>query len=272
MLAGVGVAAYLQLEQRQGDTTAEQVLGVARPVRPGPRRPSATSGPPDPTALLQPFAEQVRRDTGTDFVVVMTPDGIRYSHPNPAEIGAHFAGADRPRAAEGGGGGAERRSPVRGGSVRAVVPVRGRRTRRRRSSPSARRSPPGQQRDDPSGACSFRHHPRLALAARRGIGVVAGQPLAPAHHPRPRARRAQPGMYRVLRRGAARRARRRAPHRPDGPRAAGQQRSAAAARAARGRIGGASTTLGLPGPWAGARLGGGTAATRSTSPPTGLSW
>ena len=46
--------------------------------------------------MLQPFAEQVRRDTGTDFVVVMTTDGIRFTHPNPAEIGRHFLGTIAP--------------------------------------------------------------------------------------------------------------------------------------------------------------------------------
>ena len=53
---------------------------------------------PDPTARLQPLAEQVRRDTGTDFVVVMTVDGVRYTHPDTAQIGKHFLGTIAPAA------------------------------------------------------------------------------------------------------------------------------------------------------------------------------
>ena len=71
--------------------------------------------------MLQPLAERVRRDTGTDFVVVMTPDGIRYSHPNPAEIGGHFRGTIAPAAA--GGTVVETFTGTLGPSVRAVVPV-----------------------------------------------------------------------------------------------------------------------------------------------------
>ncbi|WP_206063232.1 sensor histidine kinase [Nocardioides sp. HDW12B] len=47
---------------------------------------------PDPMTRIQPFAEQVRRDTGTDFVVVMGLDRTRYSHPNPALLGKPFIG------------------------------------------------------------------------------------------------------------------------------------------------------------------------------------
>ncbi|MFC4008789.1 ATP-binding protein [Nonomuraea purpurea] len=49
-------------------------------------------GDPNPTARLQPFAEQVRLQTGVDFITIMKPDGTRYTHPNPAEIGRRFLG------------------------------------------------------------------------------------------------------------------------------------------------------------------------------------
>ena len=54
---------------------------------------------PDPSVVLQPVAERVRLDTATDFVVVMTTDGIRYSHPDPAEIGRTFRGTIAPAVA-----------------------------------------------------------------------------------------------------------------------------------------------------------------------------
>ena len=47
---------------------------------------------PSRTATLQPYAEQVRVDTDTDFVVVMGLDRIRYTHPNPDNIGKQFVG------------------------------------------------------------------------------------------------------------------------------------------------------------------------------------
>jgi PAS domain S-box-containing protein len=75
----------------------------------------------DPPAVLQPYAEQVRRDSGTDFVVVMSPAGIRYSHPDPANIGKRFLGSiEQARA---GRTHTEQYSGTLGPSVRAVVPV-----------------------------------------------------------------------------------------------------------------------------------------------------
>ena len=120
VLAGVGVAAYLQLEQRQRDTTAEEMLGVAHTLAAAPdvRAALATA---DPSAVLQPLAEQVRRETATDFVVVMTVDGIRFTHPDPTQIGGHFLGTIAPAAR--GESLTETYTGTLGPSVRAVVPV-----------------------------------------------------------------------------------------------------------------------------------------------------
>jgi two-component system CitB family sensor kinase len=120
VLAGVGVAAYLQLEQRQRDTTAEEMLGVAHTLAAAPGLRAALAGA-DPTAVLQPLAEQVRRETDTDFVVVMRPDGIRFTHPDPAQIGQHFLGTIAPAAH--GESITETYTGTLGPSVRAVVPV-----------------------------------------------------------------------------------------------------------------------------------------------------
>lgn len=43
---------------------------------------------------IQPFAEDIRKATNVEFVVVMDMEGIRKSHPNPAIIGQHFVGGD----------------------------------------------------------------------------------------------------------------------------------------------------------------------------------
>ncbi|MFE3142408.1 SpoIIE family protein phosphatase [Streptomyces scopuliridis] len=47
---------------------------------------------PDPTAILQPRAEAVRKASNVDFVVVLNTKGIRLTHPNPSRIGKHFIG------------------------------------------------------------------------------------------------------------------------------------------------------------------------------------
>ncbi|WP_391858613.1 SpoIIE family protein phosphatase [Streptomyces rugosispiralis] len=76
----------------------------------------------DPSAVLQPLAERARKASGVDFVVAMTPQGIRYTHPNPGRIGKHFMGSIRP-AAEGRTV-QETFTGTLGLSVRSVVPVK----------------------------------------------------------------------------------------------------------------------------------------------------
>jgi two-component system CitB family sensor kinase len=49
---------------------------------------------PDPSRLIQPIAENVRRQTGAEFVVVGNRDGIRYAHPLADRIGKEMVGGD----------------------------------------------------------------------------------------------------------------------------------------------------------------------------------
>jgi sensor histidine kinase regulating citrate/malate metabolism len=122
VLAG-GAAAYLQARERSQVTTGERVIAVARSVAASPLVRSAVTTPPgNASAVLQPYAEQVRRDTGTDFVVVMSTKGIRYSHPKPELIGHRFSG--HIDAAVAGGVVLETYGGSFGLSERAVVPVR----------------------------------------------------------------------------------------------------------------------------------------------------
>lgn len=75
----------------------------------------------DPSAVLQPFAEEVRRDTQVDFVVVMRLDRTRYTHPDPRQIGRRFIGdlGDAPQ----GRVFTQEYAGTLGPSERAVVPV-----------------------------------------------------------------------------------------------------------------------------------------------------
>lgn len=98
----------------------DEAVSVASAVA---RAPSVTDAidTEDPSALLQPFAEAVRVDTGVDFVVIMNPDRIRWTHPDVEQIGKTFIGNL---------GGAldgevytEEFVGTLGPSIRAVVPV-----------------------------------------------------------------------------------------------------------------------------------------------------
>ncbi|MGE7435125.1 SpoIIE family protein phosphatase [Kitasatospora sp. NPDC001175] len=75
----------------------------------------------DPTAALQPFAEPARKESGVDFVSVLSPDGIRYTGPVSVLIGKRADG-DIARAAAGQAVTETYRGPL-GEAVRAIVPV-----------------------------------------------------------------------------------------------------------------------------------------------------
>jgi two-component system, CitB family, sensor kinase len=116
---GAGLA-YLDASHAADDRATQQVVAVAGTVADAPTVRAALSTP-DPSAQLQPFAERVRADTGIDFVTIMNPEGIRFTHPNPAEIGQRFLGnIDE---AVRGGLVTETYTGTLGPSVRAVVPV-----------------------------------------------------------------------------------------------------------------------------------------------------
>ncbi|WP_208298264.1 SpoIIE family protein phosphatase [Streptomyces sp. BK208] len=76
---------------------------------------------PDPSAVLQPRAEAVRKATGVDFVVVTNPEGIRYTHPKPDRIGKKFVGNIEPALA--GETVTEEIEGTIGPLVQAIVPV-----------------------------------------------------------------------------------------------------------------------------------------------------
>jgi len=117
----VGSALQVAAERRDHEAdTRQQVLAVARSVADAGGVREAVRGP-DPTAVLQPAAEAVRRDTGVDFVVVLAPDRTRYSHPDPAALGKPFLGTIAPALA--GEAFTETYTGTLGPSVRAVAPV-----------------------------------------------------------------------------------------------------------------------------------------------------
>jgi two-component system, CitB family, sensor kinase len=119
VVAGV-IVAYVQAGRTNYDTARQKALVVAWSVAAAPTVQEAIRQP-NPTLALQPFADQVQRDTGIDFVVVMSTTGVRYTHPNPNEIGRVFIGHIDP--AVHGTPLTETYTGTLGPSVRAVVPV-----------------------------------------------------------------------------------------------------------------------------------------------------
>jgi sensor histidine kinase regulating citrate/malate metabolism len=120
IVAAAVLAAYLQARDSAYDAARSQVKSVALAVAATPAVAAAVAAS-DPDRSLQPYAEQVRRSTGTDFVVIMDPGGIRYSHPDPKQIGGRFLGHTEPALA--GRAFTETYTGTLGPSVRGVAPV-----------------------------------------------------------------------------------------------------------------------------------------------------
>ncbi|MFB7505803.1 SpoIIE family protein phosphatase/ATP-binding protein [Streptomyces broussonetiae] len=122
LLVVAAVVAQLLQVQRDSDTEARnRSLAVAQTFANAPGT-AAALRTADPTKVLQPKAEAVRKSTGVDFVVVMNTDGIRYTHPKPGRIGKKFVGTIAPAVA--GGTVIEHVNGTIGPLVQVVVPVK----------------------------------------------------------------------------------------------------------------------------------------------------
>lgn len=82
----------------------------------------AAFGLPDPSVVIQPLAERIRRATEASFVVVMDMQSVRYSHPQADRLGKHFVGGDEVDALAGKTY-VSRAVGTLGLSLRAFVPV-----------------------------------------------------------------------------------------------------------------------------------------------------
>jgi len=120
VVVAVGFATY-EARHTTRENARQKAVAVAESVADSPAVRAAFQSNA-PCAVLQPYAEAVRKDTGVDFVVVMQLDRTRCTHPNPKEIGGHFIGGlgDAPR----GGIFTQENTGTLGPSERAVVPVR----------------------------------------------------------------------------------------------------------------------------------------------------
>ncbi|MCW7945457.1 histidine kinase [Streptomyces hygroscopicus] len=121
LVAGYALFSYASDRGQAQDAADRQVMAVARSVADAPSVRAAIRTL-DPSRSLQPYATQVQRHTGVDFVTIMNPGGIRWTHPNPALIGERFLG-NTARALKGESF-TETYTGTLGPSVRAVTPIR----------------------------------------------------------------------------------------------------------------------------------------------------
>ncbi|MCF6524962.1 sensor histidine kinase [Streptomyces sp. JJ36] len=123
LVAGCSVFAYVKDQEQAEESARHRATATARAVADSPSVREAIRTD-DPSALLQPYAERVRKDTGVTFITIMNPEGVRWTHPNPERIGGTFVGHTGP--ALRGETFTETYTGTLGPSVRVVTPVRDR--------------------------------------------------------------------------------------------------------------------------------------------------
>lgn len=124
VVAGCAVFAHATARGQAEDAARRQAGAVARAVADSPSVREAVreaAGGSDPSLRLQPYAEQVRIDSGVDFVTIMDPAGRRWTHPDPGRIGERFLGTTRP--ALRGETFSETYTGTLGPSIRVVTPL-----------------------------------------------------------------------------------------------------------------------------------------------------
>jgi sensor histidine kinase regulating citrate/malate metabolism len=120
VVAGYALFTYVSDRSQAEEAATRQARAVARSVADSPSVLAATRTA-DPTAELQPYALKVMRDTEVDFITIMDPRGIRWTHPDPRQIGQTFRGHTE-RALKGETF-TETYTGTLGPSVRAVTPI-----------------------------------------------------------------------------------------------------------------------------------------------------
>ncbi|WP_217254491.1 sensor histidine kinase [Streptomyces sp. AC602_WCS936] len=120
VVAGYALFTYISDRGQAQDAAGRQARAVTLAIADSPSVLEAIRSP-DPTARLQPYAVRVMRDTDVDFVTIMNPEGIRWTHPDPKQIGHPFRG--HIERAQRGQTFTETYTGTLGPSVRAVTPV-----------------------------------------------------------------------------------------------------------------------------------------------------
>lgn len=123
LLAAASMAALVLQSRASSEREARnRSVAVAETFAVGPGLEEALKSA-DPTAELQDRAEEARERSDVDFLVVLSPEGIRYTHPLTDRIGKRFVGNLEP--AREGEIVTEKITGTIGPLVQAVVPVFG---------------------------------------------------------------------------------------------------------------------------------------------------
>jgi sensor histidine kinase regulating citrate/malate metabolism len=121
LTAIVGTATFIDARDHAYEEAGRRMAGVATAVADNPFVLEAAASP-NPSALLQPYVQNVMRDAGTDFITIMAPDRTRWTHPRPEEIGKPYIGSIE--AALQGKVFTEVTAGTLGRSVRTIAPVK----------------------------------------------------------------------------------------------------------------------------------------------------
>ncbi|MGW7287399.1 SpoIIE family protein phosphatase [Streptomyces sp. NPDC054847] len=121
LFAGALAAFVWNARQQSEDEARKRVLTVAEAFARSPGTPAALRSD-DPSASLQPRAEEARRLAGVDVIVVTSPQGMRHTHPDPRLIGKLYSGSVE-RAAAGETYTELEKGPL-GATMRGLAPVR----------------------------------------------------------------------------------------------------------------------------------------------------
>lgn len=121
MTAGLAALLVSDARSRSVEQTRERLLAIASTLADSPFVAAAATGP-EPAAALQPYALAVMRDAEVDFITIMDPQGVRWTHPRPEEIGRPYVGSIAE--AQAGNTHVETSAGTLGPSVRVIMPVK----------------------------------------------------------------------------------------------------------------------------------------------------
>ncbi|ROR46413.1 SpoIIE family protein phosphatase [Kitasatospora cineracea] len=91
LVAAALAALVVQARQRTTQEAYDRSMSVAESFAHAPGTLAAMESA-DPSAVLQPAAEQTRTRADVAYIVAFAPDGTRWSHPDPTLIGGHVSG------------------------------------------------------------------------------------------------------------------------------------------------------------------------------------
>ncbi|MFZ7944801.1 ATP-binding protein [Neobacillus sp. 19] len=88
------------LETNLKHEIGSKALSVAQSISSMPEIEAAFSAN-NPSAIIQPIAEKIRKQVDAEFIVIGNRNEIRYSHPNPKRLGQKMVGGDNGRVFKG---------------------------------------------------------------------------------------------------------------------------------------------------------------------------